>query len=318
MNAAIVLQEKDLALVVSEKTLGTLTTNAKDIKTLVEKSLPNYSIDNYNESNIDAAKKDKAMLNNTAKALNAKRLEFEREFMMPFAEFKEVVCSTCDLIKQASSAIDTVVRQSEEKAKKEKRITVDKLIAATDLSGVNPIKIFDEKWLNKTVSEKFIKSELFEISQTIKSDIGSVEAMACFGFTDVEISYAVNEYKDCLDIKSVMDRLAKLKQAKDASMAEEKASQTTESERNIALLREEEENAALAQQVAVQQQREFEEQSINAHNSTTQKYENVINTETQQPEQLTRAFKVFGTKEQIILLGEFMNNHGISFEKIEL
>ena len=40
--------------------------------------------------------------------------------------------------------------------------------------------------------------------------------------------------------------------------------------------------------------------------------------EAQQPELLTRAFKVTTTRENIIALGDFMNEHGIDFDKIEL
>ena len=39
---------------------------------------------------------------------------------------------------------------------------------------------------------------------------------------------------------------------------------------------------------------------------------------TQQPELLTRAFKVTTTRENIIALGDFMNEKGIDFDKIEL
>ncbi len=38
------IKERDLELVVSEKTLGSLTTNARHIKDLVLKALPNYDI----------------------------------------------------------------------------------------------------------------------------------------------------------------------------------------------------------------------------------------------------------------------------------
>src|SRR5690606_16286897 len=122
----IEIQEKDLELIVSEKTLGSLTTNAIQIKELVEQALPNYDIANYNENNISLAKKDKAMLNNAAKALNSKRIEFEKEFLKPFTEFKEVVNETVKLISVCSGKIDLVIKQSEQKAKEEKKqIIVD-------------------------------------------------------------------------------------------------------------------------------------------------------------------------------------------------
>jgi phosphoglycerate-specific signal transduction histidine kinase len=77
----IAIQEKDLELVVSAKTLGSLTTNAIQIRDLVKNALPKYDISNYNENNIDVAKKDKAMLNNASKVLNNKRIELEKEFL---------------------------------------------------------------------------------------------------------------------------------------------------------------------------------------------------------------------------------------------
>ena len=75
MENNLAIQESDLELVVSEKTLGHLTTNAIQIREMVKAALPKYDIANYNDDNIDQAKKDKATLNKAAKALNAKRLE---------------------------------------------------------------------------------------------------------------------------------------------------------------------------------------------------------------------------------------------------
>ena len=77
METQLAIQERDLELVVSEKTLGSLTTNAKQIRDIVMVNLPKYDISNYNDDNIDQAKKDKAALNKAAKTLNAKRLEIE-------------------------------------------------------------------------------------------------------------------------------------------------------------------------------------------------------------------------------------------------
>ena len=90
METQLAIQESDLELVVSEKTLGSLTTNAKQIRDIVMSNLPKYDISNYTDDNIDQAKRDKASLNKAAKALNSKRLEIEKEFMKPFGEFKEV------------------------------------------------------------------------------------------------------------------------------------------------------------------------------------------------------------------------------------
>lgn len=53
MNTQIAIQESDLELIVSEKMLGSLTTNAKQIRDMVKAALPMYDISNYNDENID-------------------------------------------------------------------------------------------------------------------------------------------------------------------------------------------------------------------------------------------------------------------------
>ena len=66
------VQNNEFELIITEKNLGSLTTNAKAIRDKIKEILPKYSAENYSENNIENAKSDKAMLNNTAKKLNDK------------------------------------------------------------------------------------------------------------------------------------------------------------------------------------------------------------------------------------------------------
>ena len=61
------INENELELIVSKKSLGELTTNAIVIKDKVKNALVNFKAENYNEDNIDKAKDDKALLNKTSK-----------------------------------------------------------------------------------------------------------------------------------------------------------------------------------------------------------------------------------------------------------
>ena len=146
------IKENELQLVITNKELGSLTTNAKAIKERVKELLPTYKADNYDESNIDKAKSDKAMLNKTSKILNDERIKIEREFMKPFEEFKNEVKETCDLIKQASGEIDVIVKEVENREKEIRKNKIEDIFN----SNVNELKevlslekIFDDKWLNK-------------------------------------------------------------------------------------------------------------------------------------------------------------------------
>lgn len=200
------IQEKDLELIVSEKTLGCLTTNAKQIKALVESALPNYDISNYNEGNIDLAKKDKAMLNKASKSLNAKRLEIEKEFMKPFAEFKEVVSDTVKLISECSLKIDSVVKESDQKAKNEKKTSIQSYFDEKKFVLVAFEKIFEEKWLNKTFKDKDIHSEIDAKIAKIKDDLTTLDAIG----QDVDLLKSL--YLDTLNLNNTIQYANSLKE----------------------------------------------------------------------------------------------------------
>ena len=163
-NEITTLQESQLELVVSEKTIGSLVTNAKAIKTLVEKQIELYDISNYSTDDIAKCKQDKALLNKAAKALNDKRISLEKEWNTPFDEFKTTVKETVDLIKSAATKIDSIIKQDDERAKEEKMAEIRKIAEKVGLPEVNVKleKVMNPKWLNKSTSLKSIEKELAE------------------------------------------------------------------------------------------------------------------------------------------------------------
>ena len=164
MNTQLAIKESDLELVVSEKTLGSLTTNAIQIRDMVKSTLPMYDISNYNDDNIDQAKRDKAALNKAAKLLNSKRLEIEKEFMKPFGEFKEVVAETVKLIGECSAKIDTVVKQNEQQYKDKKLAVIRSYFDDGNTTLIDFRKIFKQEWLNKSTSMKAVQADIETVS----------------------------------------------------------------------------------------------------------------------------------------------------------
>ena len=299
METNIALQEKDLELVVSEKTLGSLTTNAKQIRDMVKNALPMYDISNYNDDNIEQAKKDKAALNKAAKSMNAKRLEFEKEFMKPFSEFKEVVSETVQLISECSLKIDNVVKQNEQAYKDTKKAAIIDYFEANNANLVDFNKIFKEAWLNKTVKEKNVFTDIDNILAGIESDIQTIESMP--EDADVLRTY----YLDTLNINNTIQYGSRLKEQRERAKSAEEARKKAEEER-------------------LKMQEERKAQAENQKQSTPTDLfpgcrEAGLNEDPQQEvEILTRAFKVTTTRENIIALGDFMNERGIDFDKIEI
>lgn len=286
------LREDELELIVSEKTLGSLTTNARQIKELVERALPNYDAANYDENNIADAKKDKAMLNNASKALNARRLEFEKEFMKPFAEFKTVVADTVDLIKTASAKIDAVVKTQEQREKEAKRAEVEKLWGEDGHALVPLDKVFRATWLNKTVALKAIKAEVADIVTKIDSDIATIEAIG----EDVDLLKGL--YLDTLDLNRTIQYARTLKDNRERARLDA------------------ERKAAEAQRHAEEQAHKATEPEPAPEPAKPEPHYAPSYTIPSAPALLTRAFRVTATRENIIALGDFMNAQGIAFEKI--
>ena len=268
------MNEQDLQLVIQNKTLGSLKTNALEIKNTIIKSLPIYDVSNYNDDNIDQAKADKALLNNTAKVLNAKRLELEREFNAPFNEFKVIVNETISLINECSGKIDKVVKDNENAFKETKKAHIAELFNSKGFELVSLDKIFNQKWLNKGTKNKDIEKEIDENIAKIKSDIETLNVLE-----DSELLKSM--YLDNLDLNKTIQYADTLKKNKERVIAPITAPQV-------------------------------DAPRVDAENKGPQS-ETVF-----KPEMYIRAFKVTGTRDDIIALGDFMNVRGIKFEKIAL
>jgi Protein of unknown function (DUF1351). len=281
------ITEKELELVVREKTLGNLTTNAYQIKELVIAGLQQYDVATFDENNIESAKKAKALLNNAAKTLNTRRLEIEREFMQPFAEFKEVVAETVKLISQCSANIDIVVKLGEAKERENKRKIISAHWESKGFTLIGFDKIFDAKWLNKTVKLKDIYLEIEEKITKIEDDIKTLEAI------DEDVELLKSLYLDTLNINNTIQYANTLKQNR--------------------------EKAQKAKMEAQSNKGNIKEAEIPFYNSDPNPTPSPAPpVETSVPILLTRAFKVTTTREKIIALGNFMNEQGIDFDKIEL
>jgi len=168
------METNPLTLIVKEKTLGNLVTNAKDIKAYVAEKLKEYSVENC-ESVKDAANK-KAEINNAIKTLNDRRIALEKEWNLPFQEFKEIIAETTGMMKTVSSNLDAIVKEQENREKEAKKASIEELWAAKRFNLVPLARIFNVKWLNKTTKLTSVDVELDDIIKRINGDLASLDA----------------------------------------------------------------------------------------------------------------------------------------------
>ncbi len=277
------LNEQDLALDVRELTLGTLTTNALQLRDHVAATLERYTPENYSEENVDQAKADRAILNKAAKELNDKRIQIEREWSAPFQEFKGIIGETVRMITEGSTKIDAVVKGVESKAKAEKRAAIEELWASKNITLIPLSAVWDERWLNKSKRLPAIEKEMGQRLLKIEADL---EALGVVPEQDREVVRAY--YLNNLDITRALAYSTELQDSR-KRLQDSEARKKAESEAQ----------ATRQEYVA----------PTAAQAPTAEAPEVVV------PEILERTMVVRGTREQLVALAEYMKASGIWFRK---
>lgn len=281
------LTEKDLTLDVRELTLGTLTTNALQLRDHVAETLERYTPENYSEDNVDQAKADRAILNKAAKDLNDRRIQLERDWNAPLQEFKSIIGDTVKMISEGSAKIDAVVKGVENRAKAEKRAAIEELWDRKGITLLPLSKLWDDKWLNKTKRLPAVEKEIGEKLLKIEAEL---DTLAAVDTEDGEVLRAY--YLDCLDLQRTLAYSATLKNNRQR-LQEEQARRQAEAE------------AQATREAYVAPTAEPAPTTPTAYEAP----EAVI------PEVLERTMVVRGTREQLIALAEFMQAEGIWFKK---
>ena len=224
------METNPLSLIIKEKTLGNLVTNAKDIKAYVEEKLKEYSVDKY-AGDAKQAAKDKAEINAAIKTLNDRRIALEKEWNMPFAEFKNIISETCDMMKTASGKLDVIVKAREEEEKAQKKAQIIELWNGKNFNLVPLDRIFNAKWLNKTTKLAAVDAEIDTIIKNITGDLASLDA---FGedtailkdlyLSTLNLQQTLNKGAE---LKANRERLAQLEAEKKAREEKEKAENET-------------------------------------------------------------------------------------------
>ena len=196
--------------------------NYEELKRELSEKVKSYETLVYTDDQIKSAKSDRASLNKLKKALNDERLRREREFMAPFEEFKSQINEIIAIIDKPVCLIDKQIKGYEEKCRAEKLESIKAVW--DDLEGkpdwLKLEAIFNDKWLNASVSMRDISQALFETLERVNADLATLSNLPLFGFEACEV------YKDTLDLKKALTeghKLAEIQQRKIEEEARKKA-----------------------------------------------------------------------------------------------
>lgn len=240
------------------------------------------------EDKVQEGKQDRANLNKLFTAIEAKRKEIKSDVMTPYNEVEKDFKEITGLIKEASDKIDEQVKVFEDKKKEDKKAEIKEYF--NNVINYNFIKfddVFNDKWLNSSTSMKSMQTDIDNLKDKTDKDIEAIKQLGSRFETTL-----LSKYYDCRDLGTVIlekNRLEKIEQ---------------EQER-IKVLQE-------------QAKSEATQEIVQAQNSTeTVQDSNYTTEQEKEPEMYHRAFEVWGNREQIIALGNFMNENNIKFKKIE-
>lgn len=156
--------------------------NFEELKAALEEKTALYASRVYTDDQIVDAKADRAALNRLKKALNDERIKREREYMQPFAEFKSQIAEIIAIIDTPIASIDAQVKEYEAKKREEKMAQIEavwqEVLAADKVpAGVCFNHIFQERWLNASVSMKTVREALCARLEQIDRDLSVIRSL---------------------------------------------------------------------------------------------------------------------------------------------
>nr|DAG29318.1 MAG TPA: Protein of unknown function (DUF1351) [Caudoviricetes sp.] len=204
--------------------------NYDDLKAELEQKCNEYENLVYTEEQIKEAKEDKAKLNKLKAALNNERIQRQKEWNAPFAEFKSKVDDLISIIDKPVAMIDKQVKEydkQQEDAKREKiREVWDNLDGKPD--WLKPDDCFSNGWLLKSCSMSKVKACMEEIIATSNRDIATLERLPEYSFEAV-VAYKKNRKLDeAITEATKLTNLRKMKEAQEEGRRKKAAEETTQ------------------------------------------------------------------------------------------
>ena len=148
--------------------------NNMELKAEIEEKMQEYKSLAFTEDTIKEAKADRAKLNKLRTAFEDERKRIKKLCMAPYDAFEKQVKELIALIDEPIRLIDGQIKEVEEKRRNDKRREIEALFPSI---GFQPFvtfdMIWDDKWLNATVSmakiEEQMKSQLYKIGNEVRN-----------------------------------------------------------------------------------------------------------------------------------------------------
>ena len=164
----------ELTVRVQNPVIPAMNWNEEEVRKNLDEMLAVYTGMVYTPDSIKRAKEDRAKVNNWDKQLGSALTAAKRLYMKPLEDFQTTIRELQGQCKQVSGAIDEQVKAVENAEKEEKRSSLMLVYrdSIEELESLIPFeKLFDPKWLNKTVPLSTATKALRQKVENVRSDM---------------------------------------------------------------------------------------------------------------------------------------------------
>ena len=216
--------------VVVQQTPGTVTWNYEDLKKAITNALEVYKTTEYDDSNIGQAKKDRAMLNNLSKSVNARKIEIKKKCLEPYELIETQAKELMAIIQEPIAVIDERLTEYETARRKKARAVIleymQKAFEGIEQQIADKAKnaLYDDRWENAKAKKSEWQTAIDARADAIRSDL---QVLA--GIEEKFRSYAMDAYRPNLKLADAMQKVQELRAQEAAILKrqQEEAAQTS-------------------------------------------------------------------------------------------
>lgn len=270
--------------------------NYEELKAEITSKVEMYKNLVYTGSDqIKDAKADRAALNKLIKAMSDERIRIKKDCLKPYDEFERKIRELTDIVNEPVQLIDKQIKEYEQTLKEEKRKDIEALFETIGFQAFVKLEmIWDEKWLNASVSMKSIEEKMRDRMYQISTDMLTLNRLSEYAFEAVAV------YKETLDMNRSIAEAQRM-----SDIAKQKAE--TEARKKA----EEERRAKEAEEKKV-----YEKTAIISESVPEQQQPEHTVTEPEEPEKMEVRFAALLTTEDALALKEFFQSRNIEFRAI--
>ncbi len=242
------------------------------------------------EDNLEEAPKWRAELNKKAKRISDFRIAFEKDYKKRIEKSTSQLKELASIYTEASMNIDEQVKSFDDKRKQEKieqiqQIFEDVFSEWKTIFNVSKIESFsDGKWMNKGTSLDSIRKFMTDTKSKIENGISSIR-----GLKSKYEQEMIHAFLQRLDMSDALNRKTQLEDFEEQMNAKKRAEESAKEET---------------------------QQSVQENIQDTVHVEENVKEEAKEEPIYRLQFAVYGTKEQLRVVANFIKDSGLRYERI--